>query len=76
MNEKWHTYDLARPFGHWLAAIARYKWIDRLRSMKSRPTEALSDNICIRDHEEVVTSTMSLERLLRDLKPARSKVIR
>ena len=33
IHEKRHTYDPSRPFGPWLAAIARYKWIDRLRSL-------------------------------------------
>ena len=35
IHEKRHTYDPTRPFGPWLAAIARYKWIDRLRSLKA-----------------------------------------
>jgi len=35
IHEKRHTYDPSRPFGPWVAAIARYKWIDRLRAMKS-----------------------------------------
>ena len=29
VHEKRATYDPNRPFGPWLAAIARYKWIDR-----------------------------------------------
>jgi DNA-directed RNA polymerase specialized sigma24 family protein len=41
LHEKRHTYDPSRPFGAWLAAIARYKWIDALRTMKAKPTEAL-----------------------------------
>ncbi len=36
IHEKRHTYDPSRPFLPWLAAIARYKWIDRLRSLKWR----------------------------------------
>src|SRR6202047_4142297 len=35
IHEKRHTYDPARPFGPWLAAIARYKWIDRLRLVQA-----------------------------------------
>jgi RNA polymerase sigma factor (sigma-70 family) len=76
IHEKRHTYDPARPFGPWLAAIARYKWIDRLRTLKSAQTEALTDELAITDHEEAVTSASALERLLQELKPAQSAVIR
>jgi RNA polymerase sigma factor (sigma-70 family) len=76
IHEKRHTYDPSRPFGAWLAAIARYKWIDALRSLKTKPTEALDDDIPVPDHEEVTTSARSLERLLATLKPAQSQVIR
>jgi RNA polymerase sigma factor (sigma-70 family) len=76
IHEKRHTFDSSRPFGPWLAAIARYKWIDRLRAMKAAPTEALTEDIPVLDHEAAVTSASSLERLLRELKPAQSHVIR
>lgn len=76
VHVKRHTYDPSRPFGPWLAAIARYKWIDRLRTMKSTPTEALTEDMSIADHEDAVTSARSLERLLEELKPAQSEVIR
>jgi RNA polymerase sigma factor (sigma-70 family) len=76
IHEKRHTYDPSRPIEPWLAAIARYKWIDRLRAMKSAPTEALTEDIAIADHGDGVASAWSLERLLRELKPAQSEVIR
>lgn len=76
IHEKRHTYDPSRPFGPWVAAIARYKWIDRLRAMKSAPTETLSEDVAVADHEEAVTSANSLERLLTELRPAQSSVIR
>ena len=76
MHEKRHTYDPIRPFPPWLAAIARYKWIDRLRAMKASPTEALSEDIAIGDHGEAVSSSHSLDRLLGELKPAQAEVIR
>ena len=76
IHEKRHTFDPERPFGPWLAAIARYKWIDRLRALKSAPTEALTEEIAVPDHEAAVTSASSLERLMRDLKPTQAEVIR
>ncbi len=76
LHEKRHTYDPARPFEPWLAAIARHKWIDRLRAMKSAATESLSEDIPVADHGAAVTSAWSLERLLRELKPAQSEAIR
>ena len=76
IHEKRHTYDPTRPFGAWLAAIARYKWIDALRSLNMKPTEPLDDDIPAPDHEEAITSARSLERLLATLKPVQSQVIR
>jgi RNA polymerase sigma-70 factor (ECF subfamily) len=76
VHEKRYTYDPSRPFGAWLAAIARYKWIDSLRSMKAKPTEVLNDDIPVPGDEEAITSAWSLERLLATLKPAQSQVIR
>ncbi len=76
VHAKRHTYDPSRPFQPWLAAIARHKWIDRLRSMKLAPTEALTDDLSVPDHGNAVMSARSLERLLAELKPAQSEAIR
>jgi len=76
VHDKRHTYDLNRPFGPWLAAIARYKWIDRLRSLKRMAAEPLGDGVAIGDHESAVISATILEELLASLKPAQSEVIR
>jgi RNA polymerase sigma factor (sigma-70 family) len=76
VHDKRHTYNPSLPFGPWLAAIARYKWIDRLRALKSPPTETLSDDFPSMDHAEAVTSAAVLDQLLGTLKPAQSEVIR
>jgi RNA polymerase sigma factor (sigma-70 family) len=76
VHEKRHTYDPDRPFGAWLAAIARYKWIDALRSLENSPKETLEDDVAVPGHEDAVTSAWSLERLLSTLKPAQSEAIR
>ena len=76
IHEKRHTYDSSRPFAPWLLAIARYKWIDSLRALKNARTELLPDEIPTPDHGDAVTSAQSLERLLKQLKPAQAQVIR
>jgi len=76
IHQKRHTYDPARPFEFWLAAVARHKWIDRLRAQKRAPTEALHDEISVADHGDAVTSAWSLDLLLRQIKPAQAEVIR
>jgi RNA polymerase sigma-70 factor (ECF subfamily) len=43
IHQKRHTYQSEQPFTAWMYAIARYKWIDYLRSHGRR--EALHDDI-------------------------------
>jgi RNA polymerase sigma factor (sigma-70 family) len=76
IHEKRHTYDPARPFRPWLAAVARYKWIDRLRAMGRNRAEELPDTIGIEGHEGAVTSAVLLRDLLTRLKPAQQQAIR
>jgi RNA polymerase sigma-70 factor (ECF subfamily) len=76
IHEKRHTYDPTRPFKPWLIAVARYKWIDRLRSMSRSRTEELPDEIAVADHESSVTSSVVLTRLMTELKPAQAEAIR
>jgi RNA polymerase sigma factor (sigma-70 family) len=76
VHEKRATYDPNRPFGPWLAAIARYKWIDRVRSMGAEGTDPLDDNYGIPDHGEAVVAGSVFKQLLEMLKPAQAAVIR
>ena len=76
IHEKRHTYDPRRPFRPWLMAVARYKWIDRLRSMHRSRAEELPDDIAVEDHESSVTSSVVLARLMAELKPAQAEAIR
>ena len=82
IHTKRHTYDGARPFGPWLAAVARYKWIDRLRSMTAQRTEMLPDGefvpeaLVTGDTGRAVLSATVLDNLLTTLKPAQAEVIR
>lgn len=80
IHNKRHTYDPVRPFLPWLAAIARYKWIDRLRVMRAHHAETLDDDLPeylqAGDHGEAVLSAAVLSELLGTLKPGQADVIR
>ncbi|WP_176598859.1 sigma-70 family RNA polymerase sigma factor [Sphingobium sp. 15-1] len=75
VHRRRHTYDPAYPLGLWLAAIARRKWIDQLRSLERRPTGELPDTLSVVDHEASVTSASVLASLLEQLRPAQAQVI-
>lgn len=76
IHAKRHTYDPVRPFGPWLAGVARYKWIDRLRMAARHAADELPESLGVADHEAAVTSAAALHGLMATLKPAQAEVIR
>lgn len=71
-----HTYRPARPFGPWVAAIARHKWIDHLRDASRFVPLSPHAEIPIADHGEAAISTVVVNDLLGRLKPAQAHAIR
>jgi RNA polymerase sigma factor (sigma-70 family) len=76
VHAKRHTYVPSRPFGAWVVAIARYKWIDRVRDASRYAALALDEDIPIEDHGGAAISAAALDHLLGRLKPAQASVIR
>jgi RNA polymerase sigma factor (sigma-70 family) len=76
VHAKRHTYVASRPFGAWVTAIARYKWVDRVRDASRFSAVSLDEEIPIEDHEEATISAAALDHLLGLLKPAQESVIR
>jgi RNA polymerase sigma-70 factor (ECF subfamily) len=76
IHAKRHTFAPERPFEPWLAGIARYKWIDRLRTAARHAADALPETLSTPDHGAGVTSAVALSGLLATLKPAQAEVIR
>lgn len=76
LHTKRATYDTARPFLPWLAAIARYRWVDHLRKVYKHESEMLEDDHAFEDsHEDVVEARVSLERLFVHLPKKQAEVI-
>lgn len=64
IHAKRATWDETRAFLPWLAAIARYRWVDHLRRVYRASEDELGDHDASEDSEEdAVLARMSLERL-------------
>ncbi|MFU7527528.1 sigma-70 family RNA polymerase sigma factor [Qipengyuania sp. ASV99] len=70
------TYDPERPFLPWLAAIARYRWVDHLRKVyKHESKELLDDDASEDSEEEVILARVSLDRLFAHLPDKQAEAI-
>jgi len=76
VHAKKQTYDRARPFGPWLTAIVRYKWIDWVRRLKRESALPLANDVQGPDHGSRWTSAILLDELIAYLNPAQTAVIR
>lgn len=64
LHHKRATWDASRAFLPWLAAIARYRWVDHLRRVYRSAEDELGDHDAPEDsEEEAVLARISLERL-------------
>jgi RNA polymerase sigma-70 factor (ECF subfamily) len=75
IHRRRHTYDPRYPFAPWLAAIAKNKWVDQLRSLARRSADELPDAIATADHEAAVVSSSVLASLLDQVRPAQARAI-
>ncbi len=76
LHKKRATYDPTRPFFPWLAAIARYRWVDQLRrTYRANETEIDGDLIADPVSGDI-TARVSLARLLEHIPERQASVIR
>ncbi len=76
LHRKRASYDPSRPFLPWLAAIARYRWVDRLRQTYRHAADELQDQHSQESHEDVVGAKISIDNLLHQLPEAQALAIR
>jgi RNA polymerase sigma factor (sigma-70 family) len=76
LHRKRASYDPSRPFLPWLAAIARYRWVDRLRQTYRHAADELQDQHSEASHEDVVGAKISIDNLLYQLPQAQALAIR
>jgi RNA polymerase sigma factor (sigma-70 family) len=74
LHSKRSTFDPARPFYPWLAAIARYRWVDALRKLTKTETLGEADS-AVPAQDDAVLARLSLDSLLTRLPPAQANAI-
>ncbi len=76
LHAKLASHDPARPVMPWLAAMARYRWIDQLRKIYRAGEVELAEDIPALDAQDGLVARMSLDRLLAQLNPAQTEAIK
>lgn len=75
VHRKLASYDPERPFTPWLAAIARYRFVDHLRQTYRAAEAELDADLPVESGEEAIAARISLERLFEALPPAQQRAI-
>jgi len=70
------SYQTSDPMRPWLKTIARFKWIDQLRSHVRSPDSLDDADVPVDDHGCAVRAAVLLDMLLAETKPAQEIVIR
>lgn len=75
LHAKKQTFEPNYPFGPWMAAIARHRWIDHLRkTMKCVETE-LDHEFPSQEHNHDESAKHDVKALLKLISPAQAQVI-
>jgi RNA polymerase sigma-70 factor (ECF subfamily) len=64
LHRKRTSWDPKRPFLPWLAAIARYRWVDHLRKSYRAKESELNEEITADPADPAVAARIGLERLM------------
>lgn len=75
LHNKLATWDSSRAFLPWLAAIARYRWVDHLRRVYRADECELIVEFAGHDEEPAIAARISIDRLLGLLPDAQARAI-
>ncbi len=76
VHRKLASYDPARSFLPWLAAIARYRFVDHLRLVYRHAEDELDADFHVAESDEpAIAARISLERLFEALPVEQSRAI-
>lgn len=75
LHAKRQTFDPNYPFGPWIAAIARHRWIDHMRKTLRYVEMELDQELPSQDHDRDECVKHDVKSLLKLISPAQAEVI-
>ncbi len=76
LHRKRASYDPDRAFLPWLAAIARYRWIDHLRKVYRKKETVLNEDLIADPADPAIAAKISLDSLLKRIPEQQALAIR
>lgn len=76
LHRKRASYDSGRAFLPWLAAIARYRWIDHLRKAYRAKETELNEELAAGPADPAIAAKIGLERLMTQIPEGQALAIR
>lgn len=76
IHQKRHTFDTNQPFGPWLTAVAKHRWIDHLRKVGRLNEVELNEDELDLSHDADYSASHDVMSLLQSIPTAQADVIR
>lgn len=75
LHGKRQTFDPKYPFGPWIAAIARHRWIDHMRATLKYVETEIDQDFPSQEHQRDECARHDVKTLLKLIPPAQAEVI-
>lgn len=75
LHAKRHTYDPSKPFGPWISAVARHRWIDHMRKTLKYVETEIDENILPQKDIRYECARHDVQTLLKLIPEQQAKVI-
>ena len=75
LHAKRQTYNPEYPFGHWIAAVARHRWIDYMRKTTKYIETQIDEEFPSQEHNHDESARHDVKKLLKLISPVQAEVI-
>lgn len=75
VHNKKHTYDPSRSFGAWVNAVARHKWIDKIRANIKHIDVELDENMASPNENQIICAKHDVAKLLKLIPTVQAEII-